>query len=396
MAFKVNIDKAKKKAAEEAAKAERFQKSARLYWKPKQGKNLIRVLPPWTDSGPNQFQFWREIYVHWGIGPDEEHQAHLSCPKLSPPGGGECPVCEEYDRLRATKQPEDLEAAKEIRARQRAFSNIIDLSDPTWSEDDVDELKLQGVEDLPEPGDPKIQIFSYGPTILKELLDIFTDEIDLTDLKEGHNVIITRSGQGLQTEYRVRIETKASAAPLKGEPDLIDLDSLMPFREPHEMKAILEGLDPEEVKKLEAGSSEESTESEEPVDDGSEEDNEAEAEAEAEAAAEAEALAQEEAAAEGSNGEGEEYPECFSVELDVNDKQCSEECDLFEECKAAVAEKEAKKSKRKPRGKKKAAAPAGAPPQESPARGKAVPNQGQVDMEGVDDLEARMKAAIDG
>mgnify|MGYP001820321938 CR=1 FL=1 len=390
MAFKVNIDKAKKKAAEEAKKAERFQKSARLYWKPKQGKNLVRILPPWTDEGPNQFQFWREIYVHWGIGPDEERQAHLSCPKLSPPGGGECPVCEEYDRLRATKQPEDLEAAKEIRARQRAFSNVVDLSDPTWSEDDVDELKLQGVEDLPEPGDPKIQIFSYGPTILKELLDIFTDEIDLTDLKEGHNVIITRSGQGLQTEYRVRIETKASAAPFKGEPDLINLDGLMPFREPHEMKAILEGLDPEEVKQLAEGSSE-SEETEEPASES--EDTEAEAEAEAEAAAEAEALAQEEAS--GSNGEGEEYPPCFGVELDVDDAQCSEECDLFDECKAATAEKEAKKSKRKPRGKKKAAAPAGAPAQESPAQGKAVPEAEQVDMEGVDDLEARMKAAID-
>jgi len=429
--FKTSVEKAKAKAAEEAAKAEnRFQRTARTFWKPKQGQNRIRILPAWTGEGPNANQFWREMYVHWGIGPDEENQVNLTCPRLTPGSETkECPVCDEYNRLRGTKDPNDLEMAKELRAKQRAYSNIIDLTDPTWSQEDLDEFKLQGVEEIPGVDSPKIQVFNYGPTILKELLDIFCDEIDLTDLTEGHNVVITRTGKDLQTQYRVRIETKSTPAPVDSEPDLHDLDAIMPFKEPYVMKALLEGVDPEEMKKLylaegkiiEGGNGESKPAAKaaskpaakavakkpapkpEPVEEEAVEEEEVAEEevAEEEEAVEEEAVEEEAVAEE----EGEGPPPCFGAELDAGDTQCSEDCGLFEDCKV-VTEARLAKEKRKPVGKPAskpapvAAKPAGKPAAPvagkkpaSPATGKAA---GKMDTGDVDDLAKRMRAAIDG
>ncbi|MCJ7760612.1 hypothetical protein MUP59_05660, partial [Candidatus Bathyarchaeota archaeon] len=148
MALKVDMTKAKRKAAEEAAKAAARANIVRSnYWTPKQGKNRIRIMPPWSDSGPNAFQFWRELYVHWGVGPDEENKTHLACPRLSQDGPkGPCPICTEVDRLKATKEPANIELAKDMRAKQRSYSNIIDIEDPIWKQENIDEMVAAGTD----------------------------------------------------------------------------------------------------------------------------------------------------------------------------------------------------------------------------------------------------------
>lgn len=396
MAFKVDREKAKKKAAEEAAKvAARQSYGTRLYWKPKVGQNKIRVMPPWTDQGPNSYQFWREVHVHWGIGPDEDNVKHISCPWNTPPKKiTECPVCDEYNRLKGSSDPEEKEAARELRPKPRAFSNIINLNDPTWTNDDVTELKANNVENPPTVGDPKIQLFSYGPKILKELLDIFQDA-DITDLKEGYDINITREGTGLQTEYRVRADLKPSKAPFKGEPKLTDLDGLMPFMEPYEIKAALEGIDPEEAKQLTSSTKPAETEEEEPA-----EAEEEEPEAEEEESEEEEPEAEEEPE-DGGNGvkAAEEidptvewvdddglfkipdgHPECFSFERDPEDSVCNSECGAFVNCEVATEFRLALEGKKK-KSKKKAMKKTTAKKQGTAA---------------VDDLADKMRAAVKG
>ena len=211
---------------------------------------------------------------------------------------------------------------------------------------------------------------------MKQLLDFYTEEIDFTDLEAGHDVVITREGQGLQTDYRVILNTKQTKAPIKGEPTLHDLDKILPFREPYEMKALLEGLDPSEVKALEEGT-----------------------EASTEEPAEEETAAEEEAEESGGNGESEvpeeeieaaaevQYPPCFGTECDPKDSVCNTDCQLFPECKTKCGiVDEPPKPKRQAA---KSAAPAGKPAAKaSPAAGKAVA--------GADDLIAQMKAAVEG
>jgi len=256
MALKADVSKAQKKAAEEAARAASFGTFGTLkWWKPKKGKNRLRVMPPWTGEGTNSYQWWREVWVHWGVGPDDDNKQSVACPRKTPPGDQPCPICDEVDRLRKSGDPADLELAKQIKAKMRVYANIIDLKDPAWTEEDIEELTAAGVEEnnLPEVGGPKIQVFSFGSTIFKDLLDYYTDVIDITDLDEGHNVLLTREGDGINTDYRVRIEQDASKAPVPDdEPKLHNLDNIMIVKTEAELKAILEGVDPEEVKKLAA------------------------------------------------------------------------------------------------------------------------------------------------
>jgi hypothetical protein len=382
MALKVDMNKAKRKAAEEAAKAAaRANMTRTSRWKPAQGKNRIRIMPPWASSGPNAYQFWRELYVHWGVGPDEESSTALACPRLSQDGPkGPCPVCAEVERLKATKDPANVELAKELRAKQRSFSNIIDIEDPIWKQENIDELIAAGADssNVPKVGTTKVQEFSYGPTILKQLLDFYTEEIDFTDLDAGHTVIITREGQGLKTDYRVILDTKQTKAPVKGEPKLQDLDKIMPFREPAEMLAILEGLDPGEVKALAASTSA----AEEAVEEVVAEEEEAEAVEEDD----------------GSNGEGEvpedeleeaaavQYPPCYGAECDPKDSVCNTDCQLFAECKTKCGIVDEPPKPKRQAAPKPAAAGKHAVATKSPATGKAVG--------GADDLIAQMKAAV--
>lgn len=262
------MNKARKKSDAEKVRAAQFSRMGRpvLYWKPKSGTNDIRILPAWTDQGPNASQFWREIFIHWGVGaiqdPDPDNTFAIPCCRktehawffLNLPEGSQpkCKVCEYVDKLKSTRDPADLEMAKNLRAKQRIFSNIIDLTDATWIKDDIKAFKESGVKEefLPKVGDPKIQVFSYGPTIFNGILDYYQDNIDLTDLDQGRDIKIERIGMDKNTDYRVRPSMNPSKAPIKAKQAdslIYDLDDLMPFYFEEQVKAVLEGATAEEV-----------------------------------------------------------------------------------------------------------------------------------------------------
>ena len=254
MALKVNTEKAKQKAIEEEIKRKQFSSGRYTTWRPAQGKNKIRILPPWTDQGVNAHQFWREIFIHFGIGP-EDNQRTFSCPKKTLPGNASsCPICDQVDKLRKTTDPGDLEVAKSIQAKPRYYSNIIDLDDLTWTKEAINELKAASTPQdfLPQEKNPKVQVFIYGPTILKELLDMYQDDLDICDLQTGRDLILRKEGEGLKTVYRVNAP-KPNKAPFSSDDlddKLIDLDTVLPFKTPLELKCALEGIDPEEAKQL--------------------------------------------------------------------------------------------------------------------------------------------------
>lgn len=273
MVFKVDIDKAKKKSDEEKVKQAQYAQFGRRapIWKPKQGTNEIRLLPAWTDKGPNAHQFWRELYIHWGVGsladPDPDNTFSVPCSEktenawyfLGLPEGEKlkCRVCAYIEKLRSSKDPVNIELAKNLRAKQRLVSNVIDLTDPVWTKDDVKALKEAGMKDdfLPTLGSAKVQIFSYGPTIFNQILDYFQDNIDLTDLISGRDLKIERVGKpgDINTDYRVRPAMQPSKAPVTAkhlETSINNLDEFMPFYDDTQIKAILEGATYEDVRLL--------------------------------------------------------------------------------------------------------------------------------------------------
>jgi hypothetical protein len=301
MAFKTDMTKAKAKSEEEKERAAKNLAFGRrvTWWKAKPGTNKIRILPPWTDQGPNKNQFWREVWMHYGVtnmeAPDEDNTFAVPCPKRSPDGKHvvgdgevpECKICNLVDELKATGNPADAELAKQLRSKMRLYVNMIDLNDPFWTEDDITTLKANGCpeDNLPEMGNPKVQVYNFGPNIFKEILDNYSDDTDLADLDEGHDIVIEREGVDLKTKYRVRAKMKATVAPIKDEQldnSMWNMDTLVPYFTEEQVDLILEGGSKEDVYGLTSGAQPESKQLTEKKEEPEEEPEAEEAEPEEE------------------------------------------------------------------------------------------------------------------
>lgn len=239
---------------EDKRKAQKARSTRTDFWKPENGVNKIRILPPWADGGVNEGMFYRELYIHWNIPPGAESQSFAVCTRKTEGADGKCYLCDEVDRLYSGGSPEDIQIAKEIRSRQRFFSNVIDMND---TEDDM--------------GNPKIQIFAYGPKIFEGMLAYFCDSEygDLTDPDDGFVVIIEREGKGRDTTYQVRCSRNPSSWEDQGwDEDFIfdglkDLDALDEVSDYYALKSyssqksLYIGYEEEEVQQLEADDEEE-------------------------------------------------------------------------------------------------------------------------------------------
>lgn len=248
----VDISKVTKKVQEEKARASRTFERVR-FWKAKNGDNLIRLMPPWTDEGPNANVFWREVYTHWNIGQggfDEENGMSYTCPVKTPDGpGGTCEVCELAKQFKDSGDPADSAIAKELFAKRRTMTNIVDLNDPVFTEDDLAEWKEGRMDSDQAPfnvGDTKVQVWTYSTTIFKELLDYFADGLDLTSFVEGYNLVITKEAATSKeafTKYRTRLKPPATKFNFKGDVEKLvyNLDALLPFPEEGAMRKALAG-----------------------------------------------------------------------------------------------------------------------------------------------------------
>lgn len=250
MAF--NLDKINKKieAEREREKAQSGFGPKVLWWKPKVGENRIRLTPAWTEEGENAGMPFREVYRHWGVvegGFSDEGGASFTCPVRTPDGpGGTCEICDFVAALRASGNPADNETAKQLTAKRRMYSNIIDMKDPVYTEEDYEEWEenaREGDECHFNVGDTKVQVFSYGTTIYKLLLDFLQDGIDLGDFEDSVELKLVREGKGLNTKYRLRLNTKSKPFEFVGELyDLLyDLDNITPFPKEGDMAAALNG-----------------------------------------------------------------------------------------------------------------------------------------------------------
>lgn len=190
------------------------------YWRPKEGKNNIRIMP----QKEGKELFWSEGYVHFSVGPKKNM---VTCLETF---GKPCPICEEVEKLKNSGYKEDKQLAKDMKQTQRIYMNIIDRD----SEDDEEQ----------------IQVMTCGTMILSDILDMICDPDwgNITDYTTGRDIVITRTGKGMQTKYSVLGKPKQTiASETLSEEEiqkkLVDLDSIFIEKSYDELKDLLLGME---------------------------------------------------------------------------------------------------------------------------------------------------------
>jgi hypothetical protein len=160
----------------------------------KPGKNNVRVLP----GHPNMEAFFVEKHQHQkGTGPT---YMSVICLNHGDHKANECLICsEELEELRLSKDKDDKKKYSDQRPKVRYFLSVIDRDD-----------------------DEKLKVLPCGSQILTGILEYVTDEDeygDILDAQEGRDLIITKSGSGMDTEYTVK--SKVKSTPIFDEEDEI-------------------------------------------------------------------------------------------------------------------------------------------------------------------------------
>ena len=168
-------------------------------WKPKEGANIIRILPP---SWPKADHFGLDIYVHFSVGADGGAFLDLKKMKNEPD-----PIAEEVAMLRAAGEED---AAKTLDSKKRVLVYLIDR------ENERDGVMMWA---MPWTVDRDIAVAAKNPRSKNPL---FIDDPD-----KGYDLIINRTGTKRQTEYQVQIDRESS--PLDLTDEMIDLLETRPL-----------------------------------------------------------------------------------------------------------------------------------------------------------------------
>lgn len=257
----LDIEKLKRAQQELQARMTRGGGPSMKFWKPKEGKNEIRILPAWTDEGAFEGQFWREVHQHWNL---SENSGPVLCPKKTPFASDDkdCPVCDLVDSLRDKKGDVDAqEMARNLRAKVAYLLSVVDLSDPIYTAKDIAEWSKERPDsDCPfDVGDPKVQCYAATSTISEQIFNIvMSNNLDITDREVGHNVILTKIGNKdrLKTRYTVTPDLKKTKAPIPSDfktPDLSKVGAVKKYDEL--VKLLAEGPAASFVAALPAGTS---------------------------------------------------------------------------------------------------------------------------------------------
>lgn len=199
------------------------KKGSDVYAYLKDGRNIWRIVPVETNDG----EFWKIFSTHFKIGANGES---VRCP-------GDvkkrCPACEKAAKITDKEKRRPWNNRK-----QSAFV-----------------VKVLGPEK-----EEKLRVGVAPMTVFKEILKYYTDVDEygpITDLEEGRDVIINRTGAGLDTEYSVSLRdanksVKLDSDILDGAPDLDEIFAPESYYSAGKITALMEGVEYEEDDEEEA------------------------------------------------------------------------------------------------------------------------------------------------
>ena len=189
-------DERLKRVREKLSKTEFSSWKGTPTWKPKAGRNVIRILP---GAGKMGDFFWQDVGSHYPPGSNKG----FICPDFTI--GEKCPICEFADSLFQAGDDESKDLARNLKKRKQFWMNIIDREDE----------------------DRGVQIYKPGTTVFQAIAALINDPDygEIYDPDNGQDVIIKRAGTGIDTKYDVMVRPKPSS--LHSDPEKVDewLDS---------------------------------------------------------------------------------------------------------------------------------------------------------------------------
>ncbi|MCD6149042.1 hypothetical protein J7J18_06750 [bacterium] len=165
------------------------------FWKPKTGKNYIRILPPYREDIP---VYYYAVRLHW------VSSRYVLCT------GDGCIVCSMLQDSAFAMVLKD-----KVQTMNKFLVNMIDLENPSAG----------------------VQVWSMPVTVWRSLNQYFLDPKwgDLTDVNQGRNITIVREGTGAKdTKYQVYPDpepTPVDPTFLSGLKDLSTIFEEIPFEE---------------------------------------------------------------------------------------------------------------------------------------------------------------------
>lgn len=150
------------------------------------GTTMVRILPAYSSAGV----FFKQITKHHiRIGNQSEI---FACPTMA---DMPCAICDKGQALTDSRNEADMEFARSnLRPRTQYLYNVLCYSAPANS---------KGI--IPEFG--KVYVMEAGVMVHRQIISLDQDAAlgwaDLTNLETGVNLIIKRTGSGLDTKYEV-------------------------------------------------------------------------------------------------------------------------------------------------------------------------------------------------
>lgn len=166
---------------------------AKGFWKPKEGRSVIRIMEGVGEMGDF---FWQDVGKHYLPGQKFSHV----CPEFTL--GEACPICEQVNELYNAGDKASKDLAGDMRVSKQYWMNVI----------------VRGQEDKGP------QIFTAGITIFREIAALIEDPDygEIYDEEDGVDITITRKGTDRSTEYTVTPKRKSSPLAPHGYEDVLD------------------------------------------------------------------------------------------------------------------------------------------------------------------------------
>lgn len=178
----------------------KYSRNDSKHLKPKEGRNVYRIVLPSNPDliGPNG-EFWADLGVHW-IKTSRTGKPLAVVGSRDICFGEPCDVGLAYetaiDHAKTTGFDEEtIKLIEEMRAQKSVLFNAIDRTN---------DAKAQNVE-----------VLEVRPSVAQQIMDQYLQYaeggLDMFHPTTGVDVVVTRSGKGLQTEYTVNVRPTASA-----------------------------------------------------------------------------------------------------------------------------------------------------------------------------------------